>query len=335
MLLRATLLSLLSLALVAAPSQAQCPTECTLSLPDTVAIGGTYDLCIEAPGGSVVFLMLSDGPGPTPSVAGPLSLDLPILWMTAFGVPAGSCGFCFPPHLVPCEPALVGFTAHFQFVAVDPQSPTEYCLSNAETMTVIDLGLCPPPGTFVTFTGTPGGWGAPCNGNNVGCLRDDHFADVFPNGIVLGDQDGPDGDGAYSLVFSSAAAVETFLPNGGGAAALTADATDPASSNAGVLAGHLLAATLNVAYDDAGVFDHLKPDPAVKLKDLVLADCVHASLIGRTVSELLELANGVLSGAQAPPGGASISAVADALAMLNEAFPEGSSGNSCFAFAAP
>ena len=43
----------------------------------------------------------------------------------------------------------------------------------------------------------------------------------------------------------------------------------------------------------------------------------------------------MLSGAQAPPGGASISAVADALAMLNEAFPEGSSGNSCFAFAAP
>src|SRR5439155_18567030 len=73
---------------------------------------------------------------------------------------------------------------------------------------------------FCTYT--QGGWGATCNGGNIACTRDAHFADVythpaanpaFPSGtgatyVALGNQTTRD------LIFNSAKAVDNYLPNG-------------------------------------------------------------------------------------------------------------------------
>src|SRR5690606_22860396 len=129
--------------------------------------------------------------------------------------------------------------------------------SNSQSITIVD-GQCtsiPEPGDYASFT--QGGWGQNCNGQNVGCLRDAHFDSVFPAGLVLGDADGIDGDGHYAIVLSSSSAVNAFLPAGGAASALTSDHSNPGGTEAGVFAGQLAAAKLNVAYDAAGAFDHL------------------------------------------------------------------------------
>src|SRR5262249_20373263 len=54
-----------------------------------------------------------------------------------------------------------------------------------------DFGFAPAIGTGDFETFTQGGWGAICHGGNPGCLRDAHFDEVFPDGLVLGDPDGP------------------------------------------------------------------------------------------------------------------------------------------------
>jgi hypothetical protein len=195
-----------------------------------------------------------------------------------------------------------------------------------------------------------GGWGQRCNGNNVGCLRDTYFESVFPNGLCLGDNwdsfgpdpnpdtpenesctDGP--EGGYSMYFSSSAAVQNFLPHGGKPGVLTADLTDPISSPAGVFAGQLTAAMLNLGFDALGIglctltgtcdFQY----PPGTLGSLIFGDCVEEELEGLTVLEIVELANTVISGEDAPddlkPGD-----LKDALEELNEAFEDCKPGDS-------
>lgn len=182
---------------------------------------------------------------------------------------------------------------------------------------------------FVTFT--QGGWGTECSGGNPGCLRDAHFAAVFPAGLVIGDQDGPDGDGFHALLLTTSQAVEDFLPAGGTSGVLDRDETDVTSTSAGVFAGQLVAATLSVAFDDAGVFDFMKDQTATKLGDLYFISGVHSKLIGLTVDELLGFANGAISGELPVPvdvngdsiGDVSLSQLNTALDKLNKCFVDG------------
>ncbi|MFT7463523.1 MAG: hypothetical protein ACI9EF_001867 [Pseudohongiellaceae bacterium] len=115
--------------------------SCVLEIDSQVSIGGTYDLCVDAPEGWLIVLMLSYGSASTATPYGTIDLALPIVWDSSFVMPAGG-PLCFPPHLVPCNPDLVGLIGYWQFLAVDLQGSGDVCISNAACLEIIDDGLC-------------------------------------------------------------------------------------------------------------------------------------------------------------------------------------------------
>lgn len=285
----------------APPTQAaDCTGDPGLTLdvqPGDVPIGTLFDLSISAPAGSTVVLLLSTAPGPTPTPFGDICVGAP-LSAFAFVMPSPSIAF---NHFMGCFPDFVGLSAYFQFIAFHPMLPGGFGRSNPAMINFIDgdCNLKPPPGSFVTYT--QGGWGTSCKGNNPGCLRDANFATALPNGVILGDADGPDGDAFFAAKFETSAAVEAFLPAGGTPNPLAADATNPTTTAAGVFAGQLLSAKLSVGFDDAGVFDAKKSDPSIKLADLVFIANVNPALFGVTVADVIALADAVISGEQTAP----------------------------------
>ena len=133
-----------------------------------------------------------------------------------------------------------------------------------------------------------------------------NFSKVFPNGSVsIG--------GNHWLKFTSAAAIQAFLPQGGTPVCLTADKINP-TNKITVFAGQVLALQLNVAFSDAGV-------TTVGLGNLKIT---RGALIGRTVNQVLYLANQVLGGnISLLPKGMSISNLNDIITKMNENFDGG------------
>jgi hypothetical protein len=100
-----------------------------------------------------------------------------------------------------------------------------------------------PEGECTYRTQTQGGWGSSCAGGNNGCYRDDHFEECFDE-VVIGDLS------CNYARFTSSSAIESFLPSGGPPQAIDGQYENPDSSEVdGVLAGQLLAALLNVGFD--------------------------------------------------------------------------------------
>lgn len=157
----------------------------------------------------------------------------------------------------------------------------------------------PPPPPFSGCTVTQGGWGAPAHGNNPGAFLDANFATAFPSGDLIGRLP------SFYLLFDSAAAVRAFLPQGGPPGALTANATDPTTqTSAGVLAGQVLALSLNVKLYGLG--------------SLTLTG-TGTSLDGHTVSDILAAANIALGGGPLPAG-FTYSSLNDLIDQLNSSF---------------
>jgi len=303
----------------------------TLTMPATVGIGDTFTTCLEAPGGSMALLLIGGDGGPLNTKYGPICVGLPFLTIWVVYMPP-SGQICLD-HSVECDHDVIGFTGHFQFVAVGP-NPGEVGLSNSQCLTAVNSGFCDiHQGDFFGYT--QGAWGAKCAGNNVACTRDAEFDNVYPNDLILGDQDGDDADNLYALVLTSAGAVEAFLPDGTGPQALTGDEVDPINSVAGVFAGQLTAAKLNVGFDDAGIFDGVKGMPGVKLGDLVFVAGVDPILFGKTVREVLELADKAISGEILEPfdvdgdliGDIDFSELKDAVEVVNTNFDNGTVNN--------
>jgi len=295
-----------------------------LHVPATGAIGQCVDVTLLGPANQLGLFMISLGDGPLPWCNGhTICLDFPLV--LAFVFPFDDTGTFEFGGCLDCDPSLVGLTVYLQYLAVSPVP----AVSNQCPFTIVD-GIC--DGDLCTFTN--GGWGSTCRGKNPGCRRDKHFDHVFPGGLTIGDPDGIDGDGDYALHFSSSAAVEAFLPGKGTPATLDADAHDPTDSSAGVFAGQLVAATLNVAFDDAGELDDCKGRTDLLLGDLVLVGGVDDDLLGYSVRDLLGLANAVISGALGSGpydldgdsvADVTLSDISDALAVVNENFDDGTS----------
>jgi len=148
-------------------------------------------------------------------------------------------------------------------------------------------------------TVTQGGWGAPPHGNNPGALLLANFSKVYPNGVRIGCQAG------QSLLFTSAAQIQAFLPQGG---------TPGVLPNAGVFAGQVLALQLNVDFSKAGVL------PSGLATDLITS----GPLTGWTVQQVLNLANSVLGGCTTLPafGVTSISELNDIVTAINEKYDQ-------------
>jgi hypothetical protein len=113
-----------------------------IDIPSHVGIGESWTTCMTAPIGSSVVLLVAGSAGPIASPYGTLCIGAPIFLANAFSMPSPGT-LCFD-HQVPCSPNLVGFTAYFQLVAVNPSNPAEGMVSNGASLTIIDNGACEP-----------------------------------------------------------------------------------------------------------------------------------------------------------------------------------------------
>ena len=149
-------------------------------------------------------------------------------------------------------------------------------------------------------TQTQGGWSSVASGDNPGAYRDANFDGAFPDGLVIGNIDyynthfistiGNAGD--YYALFTSSSAIQEFLPAGGTANPFSQFHEDPLSTEAGVLAGQVVALTLNTGFDN---YDEDFGVNQSKLQDFY-ANSVETQCEDMTVGEVLAEANLVLSG---------------------------------------
>ena len=188
-------------------------------------------------------------------------------------------------------------------------------------------------GTYCTYTMDD--WGSGCPDSEAentmstqpGCVRDHYFDEVFPEGVTIGD---PAGAGAgsptlYAMKFTNTEAVEDFLSSRGEASVLTADITDPATEvGGGVLAGQILALTLNLKFSCAGVFADLELLPCVACyADYEIPEGC-GKFHGLTAEEFLAIANLALADSLEvlTPYAASLSDVVFTATCLNEKYDE-------------
>ncbi|WP_284652927.1 beta strand repeat-containing protein, partial [Flavobacterium buctense] len=163
---------------------------------------------------------------------------------------------------------------------------------------------------FTTFT--QGGWGTQCHGGNAGCYRDANFDAAFPDGIRIGNE-------TNSITLTSSEAVNKFLPSGTTARALDAGAlVDPGHTYKNVLAGQLVALTLNVGFD---AYDANFGSNTILLGDLSI---VSGPFQGMTVSDFLVLANAIIGGTDTSYSFSQVNAAASA---INENFDNGTIDN--------
>ncbi len=276
-------------------ASAQCAgTGATLTIQPTVAIGEsvTVNLHADLPVTTVLlFISLGDGPVNGGSY-GTLCVDFPPVTSLLFVLdPNGDASFT---EEVPCDPAFINQTFYNQFITCSPgKGSASHGSSNMVAVTIVD-GI----GTDSFCTYTQESWGADCAGGNIACLLDSEFANQFPTGFLIGDSDGVfDGDSLYAARWDSAAALNTFLPIYFNPNPLLADAIDPTTVYACGFAGELVAAKLNVAFDDAGLFDSSKCRVDLKLGDLVFVQKVKPVLIDWSVRDVIALADLAISGA--------------------------------------
>jgi hypothetical protein len=161
-------------------------------------------------------------------------------------------------------------------------------------------------------TQTPGGWGAPPNGNNPGAYLHANFADAFPNGLVVGCD--------FTVTFTSAQAITDGLPQGGKARALTQDYVNPVNTPKdpnnpkNTLLSHVVALRLSVTFDIA---DEDFGDSNTQLEDAVVTS---GEFEGWTVAAVLAEAEKVLGGCASDY---SASEVLEAISAINESFVDG------------
>jgi len=151
----------------------------------------------------------------------------------------------------------------------------------------------------------PETWGADPLDANAGTLLLNNFTKVYSAGSV---QIG----GAAVLTFTSAAAVNAFLPASNVSGVLKASATNPRTSVGGVFAGAVLALRLSVDFSNAGV-------TPVGLANLKI---MSGKLAGSSVGGLLTIANSVLGGGELPAG-VSLAELNTILRAVNRNFANG------------
>jgi hypothetical protein len=199
-----------------------------------------------------------------------------------------------------------GCTATATAVVTENKSQLTVSATNGKLPACPDRATTFPPlcDNFATFTQfTQGGWGSTPEGNNPGKLLAEKFASVYPTGfVIIG--------GRFTLKFTSASAIEAFLPQGSTPAALTASAVNP-TNRITVLAGQVLALQLNIDFSAKGL-------TRAGLGELTLTS---GNLAGQTVNAVAELANRVLGGdLSALPAGVSISELNEVVASINQNF---------------
>jgi uncharacterized repeat protein (TIGR01451 family) len=195
-----------------------------------------------------------------------------------------------------------------QTVIVKGAPPIITCPSNITVANAVPPVLC-------SFS--QNGWGAPIS--IPGLILAVYFAPAYTNGFV---EIGIPGSAGFSLKFTSAAAAQAYLPSAGAAGALTADATNPTSSSAGIFGGQVLALRLNVDFGDLGG----PADQIGSIGDQVLSD-ITSPLNGKTVRQILAVANTALGGGDVSSQGLTIGTLSTLVDNLNQAYTNCQAGS--------
>jgi hypothetical protein len=190
-----------------------------------------------------------------------------------------------------------------------------------DTVSILDNNGCPASYTFETIctpagncpplvTFTQGGWGAQANGNNPGTYLNANFATAFQKGLVIG-------SGNKTVTLNTAAAVQKVLPSGGAPSILNVTGINPSNLN-NVLAGQLVAATLNVS------FDYYDPNFAGPTQNLGKMYCNFAPFLCMSVDQVIAEANQAISGAITAH---SLTDLNNALDLINLNYDNGDTDN--------
>jgi len=215
----------------------------------------------------------------------------------------------------------VGGTASVSANVTGGTPPYSYLWSNGATtqtvnlpvgnfsVTVTDANGCAISQSFevklLTCNGfttvTQGGWGAKAAGNNWGTYRDLNFASAFPSGLTIG------ADSRF-LKLTTAKAVDDFLPSATTPRALNAGTmVNPGSGYKNVLAGQVVALTLNLRFDEV--------NPSFSSSSTWLGNLIVISgtFTGWTVSQVLAEANNVLGGVASSYSADQMNEIVDAI----------------------
>ncbi len=165
-------------------------------------------------------------------------------------------------------------------------------------------------------TQTIGGWGSNPSGDNPGAYLAENFDLINGVRALTGVESGISiGLGDKSITFTSAEAIQKFLPSSGTAAALEMSYIDPAKQEVrNTFASQTLALTISLA------FDKTIEDYSVSTKylgDMVVAE---GEMTGVKVDRVLEEANKALAGVETTY---SIATLNETISKINEAYVDG------------
>ena len=196
-----------------------------------------------------------------------------------------------------------GYTASPSGLGGDPEldsngSGVSVNLASGAVDRSVDFGFFQVPvvsSAYTTFT--QGAWGAKPKPGNAAQILVDYFDLMYPTGeAIIGI---PNTAGRHSITVTGAAAVQTFLPQGGLPWKLDRSYVDPAHISLpkhfgkfkghfmiGQLAGNVLALKFNIDMSNLGL-------TRVGLANLKVKS---GTYVGKTVAQIYALANGALAG---------------------------------------
>ena len=170
-----------------------------------------------------------------------------------------------------------------------------------------------PPGETCGYrTETQSSWGEECEADAPACFRDDHFLDMFPEGLHVG-------CGEYTANVLNPEAIELALTTSGTPRALLKteavvyDGDDDPSVGTSLF-GDVVALGLNVGFDALPGFT--PGQPSTPLAELVVAE---GPCTGLTVAHVLEEANLLLGGC---PSALTLADVTTCVTAINTSFAQ-------------
>lgn len=150
---------------------------------------------------------------------------------------------------------------------------------------------------FVTFSQSD--WAGPEANPRAKIALEKYFEEAFPEGLRVGVDD----KGMKSFELKSLKAVRKFLPNGGKSDVLGGNSYE-ALEDCGALAGHLVAAKINLRFNQRGFLG--EPEEGVKnplvMKEIKFKRGVDGNIQGMSVERLVKLADRALAGEFGKPG---------------------------------
>ena len=163
----------------------------------------------------------------------------------------------------------------------------------------ITLEAPPEPDSFCTFSCW--NWTAACLKDPYNheistppaCLRDDHFFDVFPNGVTIGSHSKA---GLHTALWTSPGAVERFKCGYGLPMALKADYVDPSRNQLPELAGELLTLKLNREFSCSGYFEDYGYLAGTGCLGEVVVPSEVTNFAGLTVDQFIAIADQAIAG---------------------------------------